>query len=524
LQQYIHKGFVLDSNRFKYGSRFSTRYFDDLLEEIRDIRSSERMLYQKITDIYATAIDYSSAAEMTKQFFATVQNKLHFAITGKTAAEIIAERADSSKLHMGLTTWRKSPIGKIYPSDILVAVFWSRIGTPTENFLFGTVEEIERFASKNKPVLPYFSTEGINPQKTDPDQLQKLQEYRSIIENKAIIFDFPSQDVFKEKLHKDFTNTIIKIRQFENVNENGIIKIIEGIPKNAPIRKGFTSKSLPDLLQPTFENFAEHLKNDNTNAEYFRSGFADLDLIFGGGYLKKSIYTIAGFSNSNKSLFLKNLVLNFVQIHFDCLVVSLQENDIEYTRRLLCMEANVDFNGAVRGRLSHKELPKFALAAGPLSLASVRIIANPSLTLDEIKNEVEYFECNDNKKPIMIIDDFFQLFINESLKNPNISYSTFASALKNISYDLDTVIIGAFPLMQPTKQGGDLRPQKSDFKDAYPLWQYSSGVLLLNSEEDINTNIDLIEVIVGKNILGPIGKIDFLFNKKTGKITENSTF
>ena len=89
LKSYIHKGYVLDSNRFKYGSRFSARYFDELYEEIKDIRSSERMLYQKITDIYATSIDYSPKAYESKQFFATVQNKLHFAITGKTAAEII---------------------------------------------------------------------------------------------------------------------------------------------------------------------------------------------------------------------------------------------------------------------------------------------------------------------------------------------------------------------------------------------------------------------------------------------------
>jgi hypothetical protein len=121
LQQYIHKGFALDSDRFKHGSRFSTRFFDDLLEEIRDIRSSERMLYQKITDIYATAIDYSAVAETTRQFFANVQNKLHFAITGKTAAEIIANRADAKKSNMGLTSWRKSPVGKIYPGDIVVA-------------------------------------------------------------------------------------------------------------------------------------------------------------------------------------------------------------------------------------------------------------------------------------------------------------------------------------------------------------------------------------------------------------------
>ena len=121
LKSYIHKGYVLDSNRFKYGSRFSARYFDELYEEIKDIRSSERMLYQKITDIYATSIDYSPKAYESKQFFATVQNKLHFAITGKTAAEIIQSRASSKKDKMGLTSWRRSPNGKIMPSDALIA-------------------------------------------------------------------------------------------------------------------------------------------------------------------------------------------------------------------------------------------------------------------------------------------------------------------------------------------------------------------------------------------------------------------
>lgn len=121
LKNYIHKGYALDTYRMKYGSRFSTRYFDDLYEEIKDIRTSERMIYQKITDIYATAIDYSPKAFVSKKFFATVQNKLHFAITGKTAAEIIVSRASSRKDKMGLTSWRKSPQGKVMPSDIVIA-------------------------------------------------------------------------------------------------------------------------------------------------------------------------------------------------------------------------------------------------------------------------------------------------------------------------------------------------------------------------------------------------------------------
>jgi len=121
LKSYIHKGYALDSNRFKYGSRFSARYFEELYEEIKDIRTSERRIYQKITDIYATAIDYSPKAFESKEFFATVQNKLHFAITGKTAAEIITDRVNSKKEKMGLTSWRRSPQGKIMPSDTVIA-------------------------------------------------------------------------------------------------------------------------------------------------------------------------------------------------------------------------------------------------------------------------------------------------------------------------------------------------------------------------------------------------------------------
>lgn len=121
LKDYILKGFAIDSARFKHGTRFDQRYFEELLEEVREIRASERMVYQKITDIYATAADYSPNTAAAEQFFAAVQNKLHFAITGQTAAEIIAERADADHPSMGLTTWRKAPAGKILKTDIGIA-------------------------------------------------------------------------------------------------------------------------------------------------------------------------------------------------------------------------------------------------------------------------------------------------------------------------------------------------------------------------------------------------------------------
>ena len=106
LKKYIHKGYALDNDRFKYGSRFSARYFDELYEEIKDIRSSERNFYQKVTDIYATSIDYCKDDRLTKDFFAAVQNKMHYAVHGHTAAEIISQRADNRKPLMGLTSFK----------------------------------------------------------------------------------------------------------------------------------------------------------------------------------------------------------------------------------------------------------------------------------------------------------------------------------------------------------------------------------------------------------------------------------
>lgn len=121
LKQYMVKGFVVDKELLKKGGRFTKDYFDELLEEIREIRASERRFNQKITDIYATSYDYNLEAEITKEFFATVQNKLIYAVSEKTAAEIISERSDSDKPYMGLTSWSKSPNGKIIQSDVVIA-------------------------------------------------------------------------------------------------------------------------------------------------------------------------------------------------------------------------------------------------------------------------------------------------------------------------------------------------------------------------------------------------------------------
>lgn len=121
IRQFAIRGYIIDKKRMENGSFINVDYFEQLLEEIREIRMSERNFYQKLTDIYATAIDYNKEAPITRRFFKKVQNKMHYAIHGHTAAELIVERANAEKEHMGLTTWAKAPDGKIIKTDVSIA-------------------------------------------------------------------------------------------------------------------------------------------------------------------------------------------------------------------------------------------------------------------------------------------------------------------------------------------------------------------------------------------------------------------
>ena len=121
LETFTKQGYVLDKDRLTNGQIFDESYFDHLISEIQEIRASERRFYQKITDIYATAVDYSLDSKTTKDFFATVQNKMHYAVHGSTAAEVIMSRADHTKEHMGLTSWKNAPNGKIVKADVSIA-------------------------------------------------------------------------------------------------------------------------------------------------------------------------------------------------------------------------------------------------------------------------------------------------------------------------------------------------------------------------------------------------------------------
>jgi len=224
LKNYIHKGYALDSNRFKYGSRFSARYFDDLYEEIKDIRTSERMIYQKITDIYATAIDYSPKVYESKEFFATVQNKLHFAITGKTAAEIITNRASSKKKKMGLTSWSRSPQGKIMPSDTVVA----------KNYL--DKKELEHLNRIGNMYLDYAEMQAARGKAmTMKDWIKKLNAFLKFSEYEILVNAGKiSHEIAEELAIKEYD-------KFKKIQDKNYIsdfdKEVKKILKNQPMSK-----------------------------------------------------------------------------------------------------------------------------------------------------------------------------------------------------------------------------------------------------------------------------------------------
>ena len=219
LRDYAIRGYVLDKERLKNGSFFGIEYFENLLAEIREIRASERKFYQKITDIYATAMDYHKDSETTQTFFATVQNKLHFAIHGHTAAELIVERADSNKEKMGLTTWKNAPHGKILKPDVSVA----------KNYL--TEKELK---SLDRFVTMYLDYAESQAERKIPMTMQdwagKLNAFLQF--NERDILDNPGkvrQEVARAFAESEFEKyRIVQDRLFESDFDRHVRKALEG--------------------------------------------------------------------------------------------------------------------------------------------------------------------------------------------------------------------------------------------------------------------------------------------------------
>ena len=226
---YTIKGWVMDDERLKRGTFLTDKYFDEQLERIREIRASERKFYQKITDLYATAIDYDRTALATKRFYATVQNKMHFAVHGHTAAELIVSRANADKIHMGLTTWQDAPDGKIRKSDVVIA----------KNYL----TELE-LAQLNRMVAAYLDfAENMAIRKiplTMADWEQRLNAFIEMFEY-GLLKDAGKVTAEIAKLHAETEfekYRIIQDRQFLSDYDKFLLELEEQTRKNSTFTEG----------------------------------------------------------------------------------------------------------------------------------------------------------------------------------------------------------------------------------------------------------------------------------------------
>ncbi len=229
LSELLVKGFTLDDERIKAGQTLGDNYFDELLERIRDIRASERMFYQKITDIFVTSIDYDRDSAVTKTFYATVQNKLHWAIHGHTAAEVIKDRADAAKPNMGLTTWKNAPHGAIRKSDVGIA----------KNYL--AEDEMREL---NRVVTMYLDYAEDQARRRKPmhmaDWIKKLDAFlefneRNILTNAGRI----SHELAEDHAHKEFEKYDALRRQMEATTPTSDFdKTVENIKKLSAPNKG----------------------------------------------------------------------------------------------------------------------------------------------------------------------------------------------------------------------------------------------------------------------------------------------
>ncbi|MEA3445334.1 MAG: virulence RhuM family protein [Bacteroidota bacterium] len=204
LHEYIIKGFAMDDERLKQMKHFGKDYFDEMLERIREIRLSERRFYQKITDIYALSADYNKDAFITKEFFATTQNKMHWAIQGKTAAEIIYTEADATKIFMGLKSWKNAPDGKILKSDVSIA----------KNYLESKhLEQLQRIVSAYLDLAENRASRGIVMNMKDwvvfLDKFLELSDY-PILLNKGKV------SALEAKLKAESEYDIFRIEQDKN--------------------------------------------------------------------------------------------------------------------------------------------------------------------------------------------------------------------------------------------------------------------------------------------------------------------
>ncbi len=226
LKDYTIKGWVMDDERLKNGtSRLTKDYFERLVEKVREIRLSERRFYQKVTDIYATAVDYDPSAKATQRFFSAVQNKLHYSVHGQTAAEVIYSRSDSEKEHMGLTSWEGSPEGKIHSYDVIIAKNYltEEEMRKLERIVSSYLDFAEDMAERHIPMTMEDWEERLNRFLTlwDRDILKDNGKISAELAKAHALSEFEKYRVIQDRIYKsDFDKMILEVKAIEKKEDS----------------------------------------------------------------------------------------------------------------------------------------------------------------------------------------------------------------------------------------------------------------------------------------------------------------
>lgn len=230
VSQYTIKGWVMDTERFIHGTPLSDKYFEEQLERIREIRMSERKFYQKVTDLYATAVDYDKTAQTTRLFYATVQNRMHQAVHGHTAAELVYTRADAAKTHMGLTTWSDAPEGKIRKDDVVVAKNY--LSADELYVLERIVTAFIDFAeTKTRQHVPL----------TMEDWKTRLDEFLVLFDQHAPPYEGDPVSAYKARLwaETEFEKyRVVQDRLFVSDYDRYLLELEQVVQKRSPLRDG----------------------------------------------------------------------------------------------------------------------------------------------------------------------------------------------------------------------------------------------------------------------------------------------
>jgi hypothetical protein len=222
LHEYIQKGSVINSERYKKGMHFDEAYFNAMLEKIREIRLSERRVYLKLTDIFATASDYEKTSEYVKEFFAFMQNKLHFAIAQGTAAEIICNRADANKKHMGLTHWETAPMGKILRSDVVIAKnYLSQEELEQLALMVSALLDMAELRAKNRKITTMRDWIDFMNRYIDLNELPKLEGKGSVSKFDADKKALSEYDTFRLRQDKEFIGDFDNLFRIGEMSPHG---------------------------------------------------------------------------------------------------------------------------------------------------------------------------------------------------------------------------------------------------------------------------------------------------------------